>query len=156
MWKEVFGVLAPLVEMRECQDAIEFQDEYKKKLAKLTIEIQQRVSSYEEKGIATIEDDTNTPPPNPNVLTKEKIKGLMKDSRKLCTKPIFVQVIDYPMLEVNKTSDFIVTPVIEATNIEQLGKELIIYFPPNSIQILRKEVNSEKNSCTKMVEVEVA
>ena len=77
IWKESFGVLTPTIEEREGQDAIEFEDEYQQEVSKLRIEIKEIVRAYELKDIVTIDDDTNTPPPSPNLLTKEKIQKLM-------------------------------------------------------------------------------
>lgn len=90
VWKEAFGVLSPTIEEREGLDAIDFEDDYKQELAKLTIEIEELVSGYEKKDIVTIKDDTNTPLPNPNIPNEEKIQILMKDSRKVFTNPILL------------------------------------------------------------------
>ena len=72
-WKEAFGVLAPLVEVRKHWDAIEFEDEYKKKVSMMTLEIQQLASRYEQNDTIIIEGDIDIPPTNPIVLTKEEI-----------------------------------------------------------------------------------
>ena len=90
IWKEAFGFITPSVEVREVQDAIEFEDEYKKEVSMMTTEIQQLASGYKQKDSIIIEDDTDIPPTNPNVLIKEEIQGLMKDSRKLYRNPFFV------------------------------------------------------------------
>ena len=90
VWKETFGVLTPTIEERESQDAIELEDDYKKEVTKLIVEIEELVSGYELKETIRIEDDTNTPLPNLNILTKEEIKILIKDARKLCTNPILL------------------------------------------------------------------
>lgn len=95
VWKEVFGVLNPTVEIIEGRDAIEFEDAYKEEVAKLTEEIKKLVHQCKQQDVVSIKYISHTSPQNQNVLTKEDMQNLMIDTTLPCTNPVLLQVIDY-------------------------------------------------------------